>query len=209
MIRRAARQAARLLLSISVALAGFGLAKAQSQPDPRPEVPHAAPGADPRADPRTDPPAEGRMTLARLTEIVARLDPAAEIRPNGAEFTVEEPAVLLVADPMHNRMRLLVPIKPAEDLTPDELIRLAQANFDTALDARYAVARGILWAAYIHPLSELHDRQFVAAVGQTVNAARSYGTSYSSGLLSYRGGDSGALIQRRLIDELLRRAEDI
>ncbi len=201
MIRHAARQAARLLLTIAVAMAGIGLAKAQQQSDPQPEAPRAAP--------RTDPPGEGTMTLARLTEIVARLDGEAQIRPNGAEFTVEEVSVLLVADPVHNRMRLLAPIKPADDLSEAELRRLAQANFDTALDARYAVARGILWATYIHPLSELHDRQFVAAVGQTVNAAKSYGTTYSSGLLSYRGGDSGALIQRELIDELLRRAEDI
>ncbi len=201
MIRRATRQAAHLLLSLSVALAGIGLAKAQSQTEPQPEAPRAAP--------RTDPPREGAMTLSRLTEIVAGLDAEAAIRANGAEFTVEETAVLLVADQIHNRMRLMVPIKPAESLSTDELLRLSQANFDTALDARYAVARGILWATYIHPLSELYERQFVTAIGQTVNAARSYGTSYSSGLLSYRGGDSGALIQRELIDELLRRAEDI
>ncbi len=30
-----------------------------------------------------------------------------------------------------------------------------QANFDTALDARYAIAKGALWSTFIHPLSDL------------------------------------------------------
>jgi len=35
-----------------------------------------------------------------------------------------------------------------------------QANFDSALDARYAIAKGKLWSAFIHPLSELNEEQF-------------------------------------------------
>lgn len=57
----------------------------------------------------------------------------------------------------------------------EELLRLLQANFDSALDARYAVARGILWAVYIHPLSALTDREFLPGLGQTVNIVRTYG----------------------------------
>ena len=49
----------------------------------------------------------------------------------------------------------------------------------------------------------LHDRQLIEAIGQTVNLARTYGSSYASGLLLFGGGDSGAIQQRELIDELL------
>lgn len=171
------------------------------------EPPSASEQAMPEAGVSAAP--EGSMTLARLDELIQRIDENASSNGRAWEFTVAETTVLLVTDPVHNRMRLMAPIKPSVDLTPDELMRIAQANFDTALDARYAVARNILWATFIHPLSELHDRQFLGAVGQTVNAARSFGTAYSSGALAFGGGDSQGLILRELIDELQKKGEEI
>ncbi|MEO0823753.1 MAG: hypothetical protein AAF074_25505 [Pseudomonadota bacterium] len=194
-------------------------APAQSPEAPASEAPageaptEAAPGQAPdaKAAPPPPVPAEGSMTLERVGEIVARLDSDVQVAQGGRmlQFVVAEKAVLFVSDPTHNRMRLMVPVKPATDLSAEELLRLSQANFDSALDARYAVARGVLWAVYIHPLRELHERQFIAAVGQVVNAAESYGTSYSSGLLSFGGGDSNAIRRRALIDELLKQGEPI
>ncbi|MBX2855030.1 MAG: hypothetical protein KTR21_08580 [Rhodobacteraceae bacterium] len=169
------------------------------------ETPPSASEPEPEAPPAL----EGSMTLERLGELIQRIDENASSNGRAWEFTVAETTVLLVTDPVHNRMRLMAPIKPSVDLTPDELMRIAQANFDTALDARYAVARNILWATFIHPLSELHDRQFLGAVGQTVNAARSFGTAYSSGALAFGGGDSQGLILRELIDELQKKGEEI
>jgi hypothetical protein len=75
---------------------------------------------------------------------------------------------------------------------------MLQANFDTALDARYSVAKGVLWSLYLHPLESLSDEQFLASLGQVVNLAASFGTSYSSGGLSFGGGDSSELIQELL-----------
>lgn len=149
------------------------------------------------------------MTLTRLDELIRRLDEAAVTNGQSWQFAIEDVTVIMVADPVANRMRLMVAIKPSVDLSQEELLRLSQANFDTALDARYAVGQNILWATFIHPLRELHDSQFIEAVGQTVNAARSYGTTYSSGLLTYGGGDSNSILQRELIDDLLRRGEEI
>lgn len=98
-------------------------------------------------------------------------------------------------------MRIMIPIGPAEDIPREELLRLMQANFDSALDARYAIANGQLWGTFIHPLSELSDEQFLVGLGQTANVVLSYGTSYSSGLLIFGGGDSAG-IQENLIEEL-------
>lgn len=152
----------------------------------------------------------GPMTVTRAGELFTRLDNDAQIGGGGrfAQFIIDGTELVFVSDPVHNRMRLMSRIGPAEALTAEQLMRIAQANFDTALDARYAVAQGQLWSVYIHPLAELTESQLIEAVGQVVNAASSFGTSYSSGLLSFGGGDAAAA-QRALIDDLLKRGEPI
>jgi hypothetical protein len=105
-------------------------------------------------------------------------------------------------------MRAITPVRKQEDVPPEELTRLMQANFDSALDARYALAKGVLWSAFIHPLKPLEKDQLISGIGQVVNLAQSYGTLYSGGALLFGGGDSGAL-QRALIDDLLKKGEEI
>ena len=85
---------------------------------------------------------------------------------------------------------------------------MMQANFDTTLDARYALAEGRVWAVYIHPLASLRDAQLLSGIGQTVNAALSYGTLYSSGALAFGRGDS-AREQRERLDRLVRRGLEL
>ncbi|MEM7499385.1 MAG: hypothetical protein AAF371_15515 [Pseudomonadota bacterium] len=176
-------------------------------------APGTALGIDPGVSAETRPGGEEAeaMTLDTIGTVVRRLDAEAQGSPDGRmlQFTIRETVLLFVSDPGHNRMRLMTPIRAAEGLTQEELLRIAQANFDSALDARYAVAQGTLWSVFIHPLKELGETQFIAAIGQVVNAATSYGTSYSSGLLSFGGGDSNALRQRELIDELLKQGQPI
>ena len=145
---------------------------------------------------------EGTMTLDHMDEIVHRLDEDA-VREGGMwNFKVADVPVMIVTDEKNDRMRVMVAIRKVDELDSAELMRLLQADFDSALDARYAVAHEILWSAYIHPLAALHDRQFISAIGQTVNLALTYGTSYTSGALVFGGGDSQQLLRRQLIDEL-------
>jgi len=102
----------------------------------------------------------------------------------------------------------MVPIRSASDMTNEEITRVMQANFDTALDARYAIAQGRLWGVFIHPLSPLEKDQFISGVGQVVNLAKTYGSLYTGGAMSFGGGDSAPL-QRQLIDRLLERGQEI
>jgi len=187
------------LVCTAVVVAGMtSSALAQSQtPPPAAPTPKAA--------------VEGVMTTKRMGEIIKRLDPKAKAAANASawQFHIEEVPVVVVTDAGNNRMRIMIALKKADTMSAEELLRLSQANFDTALDARYAVAKGLLWATFIHPLSELHDKQFIAGIGQTVNAAKSYGTTYSSGLLSFGGGDSRGIIQRDLIDKLIKKGQEI
>lgn len=151
---------------------------------------------------------EMQMTLSRMTEIVQALDPDARLAGNAMELTIDDVPVLIIADPIADRMRAMVPIRSAAGLDPEELMRLMQANFDTALDARYAVAQGRLWGVFIHPLSPLEKTQLISALAQTVTIAQTYGTLYSGGALQFGGGDSHG-IYRDLFDELQKRGEEI
>lgn len=150
------------------------------------------------------------MTVERLARLVAVVDAEAKtLSPTAWQFRVEGREVMLVSDPAADRMRIMTPIAPADGLEPAMLLRLMQANFDSALDARYAVAQNLLWGVFVHPLSSLSDRQLLSGLGQTVNVANSFGTAFASGELVYGGGDSEGLIGRMLIERLLEKAEEI
>lgn len=153
-------------------------------------------------------PAEGLMTLPKLLEIIRIVDPEAQVFEAGAEFTLEDIPVVVVADPSADRMRAMVPIRSAAGLEPEELMRLMQANFDSALDARYAVANGRLWGVFIHPLSRLDQRQFLSGLIQVVNVARTYGTAYSGGAMTFGGGDSNDIFRSQL-EELLKKGQEL
>lgn len=152
--------------------------------------------------------AEPHMTIPRMAEIVLALDPEARVVGTGFEFTIDDVPVLIVTDVRANRMRAMVPIRSVENMTAEEMQRVMQANFDTALDARYAVAQGRLWGVFIHPLAQLEKDQLISGVAQTVNVAKTYGTIYSSGGVQFGAGDSRDL-QRQLIEDLLDRGQDI
>ena len=151
---------------------------------------------------------EPAMTMERLVAITKALDEGASVQGNFVQLTIADVPVLVVADPRADRMRAMVPIRAADGLEPEELMRLMQANFDTALDARYAVARGRLWGVFIHPLSPLEKEQLLSGLAQTVSVALTYGSSYSGGAVQYGGGDSQE-IYRGLLDELLKKGEEI
>lgn len=172
-----------------------------------PQTPPAELTEPPEATSPTDQifPIEPPMTPERIAAMVLALDPEAEVALNGAAFTVVDVPVTMIIDGPTNRMRILVPIASADTLTEAELARLMQANFDTALDARYAIANGRLWSVYIHPLAELRRDQVIAGIAQTVTLAQTYGTSYASGGIVFGAGDSSDI----LLDELLRRGQEL
>ncbi|HHO69081.1 MAG TPA: hypothetical protein ENK12_08625 [Gammaproteobacteria bacterium] len=146
--------------------------------------------------------AEG-MTNETLDGLIRRLGEAVEGGAGVWRFRIEGRPVTVITDEKADRMRILVPVAEVASLPEGRLQRLMQANFDSALDARYAVAKGFLWSAFIHPLGALSDHEFLSGLGQTVNLAITYGSSYSSGALVFGGGDSQALQRRELIRQLI------
>ena len=148
------------------------------------------------------------MTMLRMAEIIRAIDPAARAAGNSIQFPIDDIPLVVIADPRADRMRAMVPIRSATGLSSEELMRLMQANFDSALDARYAVAQGRLWGVFIHPLSPLEKDQLLSAFVQTINVARTYGQTYSGGATVFGGGDSNGLYQE-LLEELLKKGEEI
>jgi len=158
--------------------------------------------------PDTAPAGEPPMTMQRMAEIIRAIDPEAQAAGNVIQFAIDDIPLVVVADPGANRMRAMVPIRSAQGLSPEDLMRLMQANFDSALDARYAVARGRLWGVFIHPLSPLEKDQLLSAFIQTINVARTYGQTYSGGATVFGGGDSND-IYRELLEDLQELGEEI
>ena len=152
--------------------------------------------------------AEPHMTLDRMGQIVEALDPQVSVLDAAFSFTIDDIPVLIVTDVRANRMRAMVPIRSADTMTAEELQRVMQANFVSALDARYAIAQGRLWGVYLHPFKELERDQLISGIAQTVNVAKTYGALYTSGAGQFGAGDSGDL-QRDLIEELLEKGQDI
>lgn len=151
---------------------------------------------------------EPPMTFARLSEIVRLLDPDVVARGPALEFTLDDIPVVVIADPRADRMRAMVPIASVEGLGEADLLRMMQANFDAALDARYAVAHGRLWGVFIHPLSPLEKDQFLSGLVQTITVAKTYGTGYTGGAAIFGGGDSNG-IYRQLLEELRKKGEPL
>ena len=148
------------------------------------------------------------MTADRLGELVLRIDENAVQEGPTWLFDVANLEAMLIYDMQADRMRVMIPINDADALPAEELIRLMQANFDSALDARYAIANDILWGVYIHPLSTLSDEEFLLGVGQTANVVKSFGRGYSSGMFIFGGGDSEEIERKRLLEELNQLKQD-
>lgn len=146
------------------------------------------------------PTATAPMDNQRLAELLQQVDPEVSGDPGNWTLTVQDIPAYVITDEAADRMRILVPITNAADLDQAMLYRILQANFESALDARYAIAQDVVWSAFIHPLSPLTEDQLVSALAQTYNAALTFGESYSSGVFHFEGGDN----RQDIYDEIMR-----
>ena len=84
-----------------------------------------------------------------------------------------------------DRMRVMTPIVEASDLRPSELRTLLSANYDRAIDAKFALAQDYLWALFTHPMRNLTESHFLDAVEQVKTLADNYGDTYASSNFKY------------------------
>ena len=72
-----------------------------------------------------------------------------------------------------------------DKLKKNQFIELLEAQFDRALDVKYAISNEVLWSAFIHPLKELTEEQVKDAMSQVYYAAYNFGGSYRSTELQF------------------------
>jgi hypothetical protein len=97
-----------------------------------------------------------------------------------------EVPVFVFSDDEHDRMRLMAPIGVVEELDSELLHVLLQANYDRALDARYAMRNKELWAVVVHPLATLATDDLPSLFDQVVMLVKNTGTTFSSTELVFR-----------------------
>lgn len=157
--------------------------------------------------PNREPSKEAAASLAMIAAALKKIDENIEREGSGWQFKMGDRFVLIVTDPLAERMRIITPIAPVDALTQDVLLRIMQANFDSALDARYAVGQNLLWGTFVHSLNGLSEDEFLSGLLQTINVAQTFGSSFSSGAIVFGGGDSQGIVEGQL-EELIKKRED-
>jgi len=127
------------------------------------------------------------MTQSAMEEIVKQTASASEGARGVVNFTYNNVRMALISDVKHDRMRIIAAVKKFKVLTPQQIEATLNSNFHKSLDARYALSKGVLYSAYIHPLSSLRKNQITSAMLQVSNLAKSFGNEYSSGVLRFGG----------------------
>jgi len=127
------------------------------------------------------------MNQAILEKTVKSIASYSKGEKGVVEFRYKKVNMFLVSDVAHDRVRIIAPVIKFDKLTKKQITAVLESNFHKSLDARYAVSGGVLYSAYIHPLSALSKQQIRSAVLQVANLLISFGNEYSSGLLIFGG----------------------
>jgi len=96
------------------------------------------------------------------------------------QFMIKDRILVCYTDEKNNRMRIMSPIIKQKELAFQDMLKLMEANFHTALDVKYAISDEVLWSVFIHPLKQLDKDEVLSAINQVYAAAVTYGTTYNS-----------------------------
>lgn len=77
-------------------------------------------------------------------------------------------------------MRIFSPVVAEKELKEGQMKEMLEANFHSALDAKYSLYEGYVISVFTHPLKELQKDQLIDAMRQVVVLTRTFGDSYSS-----------------------------
>src|SRR5262245_11312001 len=122
--------------------------------------------------------AMGKLLDSYLTEL--------EGQPGFWRGSRNETPVFVFSDDEHDRMRIMAPIGVVEDLDAELLHVLLQANYDRALDARYAMRGNELWSVVVHPLATLATDDLPSLFDQVVTLVKNTGSTFASTELVFR-----------------------
>lgn len=125
------------------------------------------------------------MTLDRIDHVIATEGTNVK-RENGYwEAEIDGVRLAVVTDVNADRMRIITPITDVDRLPEGALHLLLEANYHSALDARYAINAEVVYGAYIHPLSPLDEAELKSALHQVASLYNTFGSTFSSGELIF------------------------
>lgn len=133
------------------------------------------------------------MRLEQLAELLERTVEDFRQSPTHWQFAHQDIPMACLIDQKFDRMRFIAPVTEVGELDDATKDAILEANFHTALDARYASSNGLLFAAFIHPLSSLDEPLARSALDQVASLVHTFGTHYTSGTLEFIGSQDDGL----------------
>lgn len=131
------------------------------------------------------------MTTATIDKILDQYLTELDGRPGFWRGIRDEVQLFVLSDDSHDRMRIMAPIGELEEIEPELLQVLLQANYDRALDARYAMRGKEVWSVSVHPLATLAPDDFASFLDQVVRLVKNTGTSFASSELMFGASMEG------------------
>lgn len=131
---------------------------------------------------------EEKMTNVKIWKILHEDIEEVEGEMGNWRFQYRERPVMIITDVQANRMRIMSPVVEETKLEDGHYKAMMEANFDRALDAKYATYNQIVWTVFTHPLEELTASQFRDALEQVVRLSLNFGGSYTSTDMVFGGG---------------------
>ena len=138
------------------------------------------------------------MDNAKMLEILKEKADQVEGEPGLWTIGIADRVLFVITDEVNNRMRIFTPILEQKDLEEGFLEKMLEANFHSALDAKYGLYEGLVVSLFTHPLGQLTKPQFVDALYQVANLADTFGTTFSSTGLLFGGGQGEGEEEKRI-----------
>ena len=120
------------------------------------------------------------MTLGTLGQLLDRLLEEKEGSEGFWHGQRDGVTIYVVADEEHDRMRIMSPIGEMRKADSGFLSILLQANFDRALDAKYALRKREVWSVFMHPMSTLVPDDLGTFIDQVARLVKNTGSTYAS-----------------------------
>jgi hypothetical protein len=131
------------------------------------------------------------MTLGTLGQLLDRLLEEKEGSEGFWHGQRDGVTIYVVADEEHDRMRIMSPIGEMRKADSGFLSILLQANFDRALDAKYALRKREVWSVFMHPMSTLVPDDLGTFIDQVARLVKNTGTTYASSDLVFGVDEDG------------------
>jgi hypothetical protein len=128
------------------------------------------------------------MTIDELAELLTDATDDFRRSPTHWQFIHDGIPMACLTDPGYDRMRFIAPITELSEIDDATKDAVLEANFHTALDARYGSSNGLLFAAFLHPLSSLEDSLARSALDQVASLVHTFGSHFTSGSIEFSDG---------------------